>query len=479
MKNAEKVIKKPASMYERFDRKPGDKTNTHYCPGCGHGIVHKIIAEAMDELGIAERTVLISPVGCSVFAYYYFDCGNIQVAHGRAPAVASGVTRANPDNLLITYQGDGDLAAIGTAEIIHAANRGEKMTAFFVNNSIYGMTGGQMAPTTLIGQKTATTPFGRSLLNEGGPMRVAEMLAILDAPVYVARTSVHNIKHIMQARRAVKKALQAQRDGQGFSMVEILAPCPSGWKIDPAQNAEWVEKNVLPIFPLGEFKDETANREAVSRARKAVGEAQITTILGLEKADPQFTLGNTNLSGLRSLFAGFGGQGVMSLGQMFALLGMRHGLEVSWLPSYGPEMRGGTANCSVVFSETTIGSPVVEHPELLVAMNAPSVTRFLPFVPAGGVLFYNSSLIETAPARDGIDVIAVPASDLALEAGNERTANVIILGVLAAWYGSFGEEALLALLKEFFPSEKLYAVNEKALRLGMQFGAKLRDAGRG
>jgi 2-oxoisovalerate ferredoxin oxidoreductase beta subunit len=466
----EKVIKKPASMYARFERKPGgDKTNTHYCPGCGHGIIHKIIAEAMDDLGIAERTVFISPVGCSVFAYYYFDCGNVQVAHGRAPAVASGVTRANPDNLLISYQGDGDLAAIGTAEIIHAANRGEKMTVFFVNNSIYGMTGGQMAPTTLIGQKTATTPFGRSALNEGNPIRVAEMIALLDAPVYTARTSVHDIKHIMQTRRAVKKALQAQKDGKGFALVEILAPCPSGWKINPQQNAEWVEQNVLPVFKLGEFKDEIESRGSVARARKAASASEILSVLELEKSEARDALANNKLSAARILCAGFGGQGVMLLGQMLALLGMRHGLEVTWLPSYGPEMRGGTANCSVVFSEEAIGSPVVEYPELLVAMNGPSVEKFLPSLVSGGTLLYNSSIIDTVPSRGDVTAVPVPASDLALSAGSERAANVVMLGVIAARYASFNSEAFGALLAEFFQREDVRAMNEKALRLGMEY----------
>jgi len=467
----DKVIKKPRSMYPRFERKPGaDKTNTHYCPGCGHGIVHKIIAEAMDELDIAERAVFISPVGCSVFAYYYFDCGNIQVAHGRAPAVATGVTRANPDNLLIAYQGDGDLAAIGTAEIIHAANRGEKMTAFFINNSIYGMTGGQMAPTTLIGQKTATTPFGRSALNEGNPIRIAEMIALLDAPVFVARCSVHDIKHIMQTRRTVTKALRAQKEGKGFALVEILAPCPSGWKIGPQESAAWVEKNVLPVFPLGEFKDDTG-REGVSRNAER-GEREIASVLGLDKNETQFTLQNAGMSAKRVLCAGFGGQGVMLLGQILALLGMRHGLEVSWLPSYGPEMRGGTANCSVVFASEAIGSPVVEYPDILVCMNGPSVEKFLPSLLPGGALFYNSSIIESAPSRADVIAAPVPASDLALQAGSERSANIVMLGVLAAWYASFSEEALHALLREFFPSQEVLAVNEKALRIGMEYGAE-------
>ncbi|MDR2735096.1 MAG: 2-oxoacid:acceptor oxidoreductase family protein [Spirochaetota bacterium] len=474
MKQAEKSIQKPKSMYARFERKPGeDKTNTHYCPGCGHGIVHKLIAEALDTLDMAERTVFISPVGCSVFAYYYFDCGNIQVAHGRAPAVASGVTRANPGNFLISYQGDGDLAAIGTAEIIHAANRGEKMTVFFVNNSIYGMTGGQMAPTTLLGQKTTTTPFGREFMNEGNPIRIAEMIAILDAPVYVARASVHNIKAIMQARKSITKALQAQRDGKGFALVEILAPCPSGWKIDPQESAAWVEKNVLPVFPLGEFKDETVGREGISRARNAASDEQIISLLGLDTAPPHFALSNPKAASLRVLCAGFGGQGIMLLGQMLAHLGMRHGLEVSWLPSYGPEMRGGTANCSVVFSEEAVGSPIVEYPDLLVIMNGPSLDKFLPALVPGGVLVYNSSIIENAPRREDVQIVAVPASDLALQAGSERAANIVMFGVIVSVYGSFSEEAYSHLLAEFFTSEKILGINEKALRAGMEYARNI------
>jgi len=471
----EKIIKKPSTMYAQFERKPGaDKENTHYCPGCGHGIIHKIIAEAMEELGIADRTVLISPVGCSVFAYYYFDCGNIQVAHGRAPAVATGVTRSNADNLLISYQGDGDLAAIGTAEIIHAANRGEKMTVFFVNNSIYGMTGGQMAPTTLIGQKTATTPFGRNALNEGNPMKIAEMISILDSPVYVARTSVHDIRHIMQTRKAVKKALQAQRDGKGFALVEILAPCPSGWKISPQQNAEWVEKNVLPVFALGEFKDEIAQRDGVSRARTTATQAELLAVLGLDSEEHVFSPRNEVFSRMGILSAGFGGQGIMMLGQMLSLLGMRHGLSVTWLPSYGPEMRGGTANCSVVLSRDPIGSPVVESPELLIAMNGPSLEKFLPRVAPGGLLLYNASIIEQAPVREGITIIGVPAAEMAREAGSERAANVVMLGVVAGWYDSFGPEAMQSVLADFFPKKDLLALNTRALEAGMAWGKKMR-----
>ena len=204
-------------IFSRFDRKSELQQQTHYCPGCGHGIVHKLIAEAIQDLKVQDETILVTPVGCSVFAYYYFDVGNVQVAHGRAPAAATGLKRAHPDKIVIAYQGDGDLAAIGTAEIIHAANRGEKITVFFVNNAIYGMTGGQMAPTTLVGQKSTTSPWGRRPSNEGFPIHMAELLASLEAPVYVERVALADNKNIMKARRAIRKAIENQRDGAGFA----------------------------------------------------------------------------------------------------------------------------------------------------------------------------------------------------------------------------------------------------------------------
>src|SRR5690242_9672872 len=233
---------KPRSFYDRYERKGELQHQTHYCPGCGHGIVHKLVARAIDELGVQDRTILISPVGCSVFAYYYFDVGNIQAAHGRAPAVATGARRAHPESIVVSYQGDGDLAAIGAAEILHAANRGENITFLFVNNAIYGMTGGQMAPTTLIGQKTTTSPFGRDPWNEGNPLHVSELLASLEAPVYIERVALGNNKQIMSAARAVRKALETQKRGLGFSLVEILSPCPTIWKMDPLAAQRWVEE---------------------------------------------------------------------------------------------------------------------------------------------------------------------------------------------------------------------------------------------
>ena len=226
-----------------------------YCPGCTHGIIHRLVAEAIDELGIADRTIGIAPVGCAVFAYNYFDVDMLQAAHGRAPAVATGAKRANPGSIVFTYQGDGDLASIGAAEIVHAAARGENITVIFVNNAIYGMTGGQMAPTSLIGQKTTTSPLGRSAEKNGNPIRVSEMLATLDGPAYIERVSVHDVKHVMAAKKAILKAFKNQVEGKGFSMVEVLSTCSTNWGMTPTEALKWLEANMIPQYPLGVYKE--------------------------------------------------------------------------------------------------------------------------------------------------------------------------------------------------------------------------------
>ncbi|MBM7854708.1 2-oxoglutarate ferredoxin oxidoreductase subunit beta [Desulfohalotomaculum tongense] len=227
----------------------------HYCPGCTHGIIHRLVAEVIDELGVADNTVGVCPVGCSVFAYNYFNVDMFQASHGRAPAVATGIKRSLPDRVVFTYQGDGDLASIGTAEIIHAAARSEKFTTIFVNNAVYGMTGGQMAPTTLLGQKTTTTPKGRDKEQAGFPVKVAEMLSTLDGAAYVARVSVHNPTHVNKAKKAIKKAFEVQISGQGFALVEVLSTCPTNWGMPPNEALKWLEENMIPYYPLGIYKE--------------------------------------------------------------------------------------------------------------------------------------------------------------------------------------------------------------------------------
>lgn len=235
----------------------------HYCPGCTHGIIHRLVAEVIDELGIEGKTVGIAPVGCSVMAYNYFNCDMIEAAHGRAPAVATGVKRADPDNLIVfTYQGDGDLASIGMAETVHSATRNENITVIFINNAIYGMTGGQMAPTSLPGQVTQTSPYGRDVKQCGFPIKVCEMLSELEGPEYLARVTVDNVKHINEAKKAIKKAFQNQIDGKGFSLVEVISSCPTNWGMTPQKALQWIEEKMIPYYPLGVYKDRSAEKEA-------------------------------------------------------------------------------------------------------------------------------------------------------------------------------------------------------------------------
>jgi 2-oxoglutarate ferredoxin oxidoreductase subunit beta len=226
----------------------------HYCPGCTHGIIHRLVAEVLEELDLIDNTIGVAPVGCAVFCYDYFNCDMHEAAHGRAPAVASGIKRVHPDKTVFTYQGDGDLASIGAAEIIHSAMRGEKFTTIFVNNAIYGMTGGQMAPTTLVGQKATTAPLGRDENHAGLPLRVSEMLATIPKAVFVERVSVHDVKHINQAKKAIKKAFQIQMEGKGFTIVEVLSTCPTNWGKTPVESLKWLQESMMPYFPLGNFR---------------------------------------------------------------------------------------------------------------------------------------------------------------------------------------------------------------------------------
>ena len=230
---------------------------THYCPGCTHGIIHRLVGEVIEELDILDKTIGVAPVGCSVLAYDYFACDMFEAAHGRAPAVATGIKRANPDAVVFTYQGDGDLAAIGTAEIVHAAARGENIVTIFVNNCIYGMTGGQMAPTTLPGQITETSPYGRNIETQGHPIRVAEMISTLDGACYVERVSVDKVPNVIKAKKAIKKAFQNAIGGKGFSMVEVLSICPTNWGLSTEESLGWLRDNMIPYYPLGVKKDNT------------------------------------------------------------------------------------------------------------------------------------------------------------------------------------------------------------------------------
>lgn len=473
---------KPESFYDVFERKgPGQQT-THYCPGCGHGTAHKIIAEALDQFGVQDRAIFCSPVGCSVFGYYYFDTGNIQCAHGRAPAVATGLRRVNPDSIIISYQGDGDLAGIGTAEIIHAANRGENITVFFVNNAIYGMTGGQMAPTTLVGQRTMTTPAGRTLARDGNPIGMAELISSLRTPVFVERVSLADGKRTMKARKAIRKALKNQIDGKGFSFVEILSPCPINWKMSPSDARKWIIESLEPAFPVGKFRDESApatvsvaggsqaSLSASDGDGASRGESQ-TVLLGDEdlaqmlasQHDLEVSGTEVEVSEQRVKIAGFGGQGVLSAGVLLANCAITSGLHATWLPSYGPEMRGGTANASVIVSRDDIGSPLVDHPTTLIAMNGPSLDAFEQSVEPGGLIVANSSIVTRGLNRDDVRFVAIPASDMAQETGFLGAANVILLTAYAVAAGFPSVDVIRNVIPHSLKKKDLVAMNMKMI----------------
>ena len=465
----------PESFYDEFERKDGDRFTTHYCPGCGHGQVHKYIAEALDDFAVRDRTILVSPVGCSVFAYYYFDVGNVQAAHGRSPAVATGIKRARPDSIVIGYQGDGDLAAIGGNEILQAANRGENITVFFVNNAIYGMTGGQMAPTTLIGMKTSTTPRGRLAENEGFPVQVCELLAALKAPYYLERVALGDNKNNNRARKAVRKAIGYQIENRGFTLVEILSPCPTGWGMEPVDAAEWTLESMTKVFPLGVYRDGHELPLGHPRHRIEPELRRIPEILGFsdETGRPERSDRRQSVGEDRFKIAGFGGQGVLLMGVVLAQAGMQEGRKVSWMPSYGPEMRGGTAYTSVTLADQEIGSPLIQNPTVLVAMNGPSLERFAGDVVPGGAIFFNSSLVPEPPDRQHVSIVAVPATEIADRLGNRRVANMVMLGAMVARGSGPSEEALRAALPVVLKSRpELLELNRTAIAAGIDAAAE-------
>ncbi|MGD0891635.1 MAG: 2-oxoacid:acceptor oxidoreductase family protein [Terracidiphilus sp.] len=458
-------------FYPNYDRKADLQHQTHYCPGCGHGVVHKMLARAIDELGIQDRTILIAPVGCSVFTYYYFDTGGIQAAHGRAPAVATGVRRSRPESIVISYQGDGDLSAIGSAEILHAANRGENITVIFVNNGIYSMTGGQVAPTTLLGQKSTTTPGGRSADNEGYPLHMSELLATLEAPVYIERVGLGDNKQIAQATRAIRRAVENQVRGLGFSMIEVLSPCPTIWKMQPVEAQHWVRDVMEKTFKLGVFKDRTKDAQPKPLPQPTPPLQSIPHILGI--AEECLPAGNAHpmmdpaeALDLRVRVAGFGGQGVLLLGEVLAEAGLDAGLEVSWLPSYGPEMRSGTSNCHVRLAGQPIDSPLVTNPDVLVAMNEPSLHKFAACVRPGGWILYNGDTIPAECTREDVHILARSFTQIAAGLGDPRAANMVMLGVLLEATNVLPDASIDAALRRLIHNPKWVELDQRALTLG-------------
>lgn len=470
-KTAEKIIKKPDSILDEFPLKGGSApTATHYCPGCGHGILHKLIGEAIDDLEIQDRTVLTSPVGCAVYAYHYFHCGNVQTAHGRAPAVGTGISRAEDDAVVILYQGDGDLASIGLNETIQAANRGEKMAVFFVNNSVYGMTGGQMAPTTLIGEVTVTCPEGRDPRFTGYPLHMCELIDNLNAPVYIERVSLSDVKNIRKAKIAVKKALRVQKEGKGYAFVELLSPCPTNLRLDVVGAEKFINEEMEKEFPVKKFRDRINDVEPLCRGESDFSKESLDKIFNVKSESAVDTINDPDFTEKSAKIAGFGGQGVLSMGITLAEAGMKAGLNVSYYPSYGPEQRGGESNCIVIVSGEFIGSPSVNEVDTLIALNRPSLEKFKHDVKKGGLILYDSA-IGDFEAPEGVDVVSVPAFEIAKEHGVKRAGNTVLLGVLMA-LGRAGipEEMYKKAIEHTFSKKpKLIPVNLEIMNAGKKW----------
>ena len=464
------------SFYDVYDRKDELKEHTHFCPGCGHGVVHKMLARAIDELGIQDRTILVGPVGCSAFTYYYFDVGNVQAAHGRAPAVATAMKRSRPESIVIGYQGDGDLSAIGSAEILHAANRGENITVIFVNNAVYSMTGGQTAPTTLIGMRSTTSPEGRNAETEGYPLHVSELLATLEAPVYIERVGLGDNRQIAQAQRAIQQAVQNQVKGLGFSLIEVLSPCPTIWKMTPVESQHWVRDVMEKTFALGVFRDRTKDAKPHASPKPAPKLEEIPAILGLveenapESNEPMVAhdKARDQAIDLQVRVAGFGGQGVLLMGEMLAEAGLDAGLEVSWLPSYGPEMRSGTSNCHVRVSTDEIDSPLVTVPSVLVAMNEPSLRKFDLSVRAGGWVLYDGAEFPADCERPDVHVLALPFTRLAHELGDVRACNMMMLGALLEIADALPQASVERALRRLVRNPKWVELDLRAMARGRE-----------
>ena len=464
-------------MYQEFPLcgKPNART-THYCPGCGHGIVNKLIAEACAEMGLQDDTIFVDPVGCGVFTYYYWDAAHISAAHGRASAAATGACRARPGAVTIAYQGDGDLGAIGFNNAFQAASRGEHFGCIFINNSLYGMTGGQMAPTTLEGEKTTTTPFGRDPSLTGHPLHVCEVFNQLQAPVYIARVSVADTKRIMQCKQAIRRVFDIQRQHKGYALLEILAPCPTNFRMDALTAAQFCMNEMEREFPLGTFRDTekgvagvtpTVHPESKALAVKPVPQKETCAALFDDGEKTPEAVDDPNVPEKRFKFAGYGGQGVLSLGLCVAEAARLERRHTLWFPSYGPEQRGGSANCSVVISGAPIGAPTVEHPDVLVCMNQPAYERFAADVKKGGAIIVDETVPINVQPPEGVTLHRWPAIRMAEEFGVPKAANTMMLAALKKYRltGLSDENLETALVASFKKKPELGEKNRELLRL--------------
>ena len=463
-------------FYPRFERHAHGEglkgLMTHYCAGCGHGLAHKYLAQAIDDLGIQDRVVAVSPVGCAVFLYYYLDVGNTQAAHGRAPAVALGHKLANPESIVVSYQGDGDLASIGLAEIIQAAQLGLPLTFIFINNAIYGMTGGQMAPTTLPEQKTTTTPEGRGRLH-GLPLRMAETIAQLDGPIYVERVALFDNKQRHRAELAIRKALKLQVENRGLSFVEVLAECPTHLHLTPVEAERWVREKMLPYFPLGVKKDLTPE-PWFALEEPSFDAARILRVVGADRERPaRFGTGfpvHLDPADVAIKFAGSGGDGAQTIALLTSRVAINEGFDATYIPSYGPESRGGTSYADVHVATGEVLSPAAPEPHVLVAFNGESLHKFAPRVRVGGLVLYDSSVIPEPPALNpSLRVVGVPFTRLAADLGAVKVKNIVALGAFQAASRLAPAESFRAAIGETLKSQgALLPLNEQAFALGRQ-----------
>jgi 2-oxoisovalerate ferredoxin oxidoreductase beta subunit len=464
-------------FYDKFERHSHGEglkgQSTHYCAGCGHGLVHRHMSEAIEALGIQDRTVLVSPVGCSVFAYYYFDVGNTQAAHGRAPAVAVGHKLANPDTVVISYQGDGDLASIGLAETVATAQMGLPITVIFINNAIYGMTGGQLAPTTLMGQKTSTSPDGRTAAM-GQPLKMAELIAQLDGPVYVERVALFDPKQRIKARKAVEKALRIQKEGRGYTFIEVLAECPTHLKLSPDQAEKWVKENMEPIFPLGVKKDITVEPWWEHDKLPCFEADKLFALMGgSQDAPTRYAKGfPAHLGGndISLKLAGSGGDGAQTAALLLAQAAISEGFDATHIPSYGPESRGGTSYADVHLAETEVLNPAAPAPDVLIAFNAPSLAKFAPTVREGGIIIYDSTIIaEVKNMPPGRKLVPVPFTQLALALERPMVKNVVALGALQGATGILPAERFIETIRTVLKGKPhLLPLNETAFAEGVR-----------
>jgi 2-oxoisovalerate ferredoxin oxidoreductase beta subunit len=462
-------------FYERFERHEHGRglkaRSTHYCAGCGHGLVQRYLSDAIEEHGVQDRTVAVSPVGCAVFLYYYLDVGNTQAAHGRASAVALGHKLANPEAVVVSYQGDGDLAAIGLLEIMHVAQLGVPLAVIFVNNAVYGMTGGQLAPTTLLGQRTTTTPTGRDR-SVGGPLRVAELMASLDGTAYVERVALFDSKQRRRAKKAISKAIRLQSRNEGFAFVEVLAECPTHLHATPAEAERWVREQMLPVFPLGVKKDAPSDFWRDAFRTRAFDPLEVLAAVGADAEDaprsceafPRTAFGDD--VGVK--IAGAGGDGAQTAALLLARAAVNEGFDATHIPSYGPESRGGTSYADVHVAADEVLSPASPHPHVLIAFNAPSLDKFAGTVRDGGTIIYDSSVIDVPPPMPpGVTAYGVPMTRIAADLGKPVVKNIVALGALQGATGIFPVDTFLTAIRQALMDKcAMIPLNEQAFEWG-------------